>query len=107
MLDALALHSKIINYQAEHDGVTQLAVEARGELTFVVAVLSESLLEELVGQDAYFRKSTHAHLDFEVDVIVAEDIAQVVFVDDLIRQNINLHLHVTWIRQRCFKVEVF
>ena len=80
MLDALALHSKIINYQAEHDGAPHVAVEARGELTFIVAVLAESLLEELVGQDACFRKSIHAHIDFEEDILVVEYIAQVVFL---------------------------
>ena len=40
VLDALAFHSKIINYQAEHDGVPHVTVEARGESTFVVYVLA-------------------------------------------------------------------
>ena len=48
VLYAFEFHSNIINYQAEHDGAPHVAVEARGELTFVVAVLAESLLEELV-----------------------------------------------------------
>ena len=107
MLDALGLHSKIINYQAEHDGATHVAVEVRSELTFVVSMLVKSLLENLVGQDACFRKSIHVHLDFEIDTIVVVDIAQVVFLDDIIWQDINLHLHVPCIRQWCFEVEVF
>ena len=85
VLDPLALHSKIVKYQAEHDGDPHVVVEARGELTFVVVVLAELLLEELVGQDACFRKSIHAHLGFEIDIPVVENVAQVVFFDDLIR----------------------
>ena len=50
-----------------------------------VHVLAESLLEELVGQDACFRKSIHAHLDFEIIILVVDNVAQVVFFDDLIR----------------------
>ena len=64
VLDALELHSKIINYQAEHGGAPYVALEDRGELIFVVAVLSESLLEELVDQYSRFRKSMPVHLDF-------------------------------------------
>ena len=84
VLDALAFHSKIINYQSEHDGAPHVAVEARGELIFVVSVLSESLLEERVGQDACFSKSIHAHIDFEIDILVVENVAQVLFLDNLL-----------------------
>ena len=82
VLDSLALHSKII---AEHDGAPHVALEARGELTLVVAVLAELLLEELVGQDACFRKSIHADINFEIDILVVENAVQVVFFDNLIR----------------------
>ena len=85
VLDALSLHSKITNYQAEHDGAPHVAVEARGELSFIVAVLDESFLEDLVGQDACFRKSIHAHIDFEIYILVVENVAQVIFFDNLIR----------------------
>ena len=84
VLDALAFHSKITNYQAEHDGAPYVAVEARGEFKFVVAVLAELLLEETVGQDYYFRKSIHAHLGFEIEILVVDNVAQVLFFDDLI-----------------------
>ena len=56
-----------------------MEVESRGELNFLVAVLAKSLLEELVGQDACFWKSIYAYLDFEIDILVVDDIAQVVF----------------------------
>ena len=83
-MDALALHSRIINYQSEHEGAPHVAVEARSELAFVVAVLAESLLEELFGQDACFRNSIHAHIDFEIDILVVDNVAQVLFLDDII-----------------------
>ena len=81
----LGIHSKIINYQAEHDGAPHVTVEARGELTLAVAVFAESLLEERVGQDACFSKSIHAHIDFEIDILVVENVVQVVSLDNLIR----------------------
>ena len=84
VLDALVIYSKIINYQAEHDGAPHVTVEARDEFTFLVSVLAESLLEELVGPDACFSKSIHAHLDFKIDIIVVENVAQIVFFDNLI-----------------------
>ena len=85
MLDVLALHSKIINYQAEHDGAPHREIDPRGELTFVVAGLADSLLEELVVQYACFRNSIHAHIYFEINILVVENAAPVVFLDDIIR----------------------
>ena len=84
VLDALALHSKIVNYHAENDRVPHVAVWAMGEFPFVVAVLSESLLEYLVGQDACFINSLHTHIYFEIDILVVDNVAHVVFFDDLI-----------------------
>ena len=62
-----------------------MAVDARGEFTFVVAMCAESLLEDLVGQDACFRKSIHDHLDFEIDILVVDNAVQAVFFNDLIQ----------------------
>ena len=47
-------------------------------------MLAESLLEELVGHNACFRKFIHAHLDFEIDILVVDNVAQVLFLDDII-----------------------
>ena len=84
-----------------------MAVAARGEVTFVAAMCAKSLLEELVGQDACFRKSIHAHINFEIYILVVKNVAQVVFFDNLIWEDIYLHLHVPWLGQRCFEVKVF
>ena len=84
-----------------------MALEARGELTFVVAMCAESLLEELVCHGACFRKSIHAHLNFEIHILVVENVTKVVFFDNLIWEDIYLHIHVPWLGQRCFEVEVF
>ena len=62
-----------------------MAVEARGELTFVVSMCSESPLEEIVCQDSCFMKSIHAHINFEIHILVVGNVAQVVFFDNLIR----------------------
>ena len=56
-----------------------MVVEARGELTFLVAVLAESLLEDLVVQYACFGKSIHAHLNFKIHILVVDNVAQVAF----------------------------
>ena len=61
-----------------------MVVEARGKLTCIVAVLADYLLEEIVGKNSCFRKYIHAHLDFEIDILVVENVAQVVFLDNLI-----------------------
>ena len=84
-----------------------MAVDARGEFTFVVAVHAKSLLEEFVDHDDCFGKSKHYHLDFEIYIIVIDDITQIVFFDDLIWLDINLHPHIPLLGQRCFEVEVF
>ena len=84
-----------------------MALEARGELTFVVAMCAESLLEELVCHGACFRKSIHAHLNFEIHILVVGNVVQVVFFDNLIWEDIYLHLRVPCLGQRCFEVEVF
>ena len=62
-----------------------MTVEARGELTFILAMLVESLLEELVGQDSCCMNSIHTHIDFEINILVVENVTQVVFFNDLIR----------------------
>ena len=84
-----------------------MVVEARGELTFLVSVLAELLIEELVGQDAFFRKSIHAHIDFEIHILAVDNVAQVICFDNLIWEDVNLHLHVPWLGKRCLEVEVF
>ena len=57
-----------------------MAVEARVELTFVVAMCAESLLEELFDQDTRFRKSIHAHINFERNTLIVDNVTQVVFL---------------------------
>ena len=84
-----------------------MAVETRCELTFVVAMCAESLLEELFGQYTCFRKSINAHLNFEMYIIVVENVVQVAFFDNLIQEDIYLHLHVPWLGQKYFEVEFF
>ena len=49
----------------------------------------------------------HAHLNFEIHILVVDNVAQVVFFDNLIQDDIYLHIHVPWLGQRCFEVEVF
>ena len=68
---------------------------------------SESLIEELVDQDAYFRKFVHAHLNFEINILVVDNVVQVVFFDHIVWEDLYLHLRVPWLGQRCFEVEVF
>ena len=81
-----------------------MAIEARGELTFVVSVCAELLLEELVDQDACFRKFIHAHLNFEIHILVVGNIAQVLFFVNLIWEDIYPHIYVPWLGQTCFEV---
>ena len=53
-MDALALYAKIVNDKAKHDRSPHVAIEARGELAFVVAVFVKTFFQELVGEDACF-----------------------------------------------------
>ena len=52
-------------------------------------------------------KSIHPHLNFEIHILVVDNVAQVLFFDNLIWEDIYLHLRVPCLGQRCFEVEVF
>ena len=63
-------YSEIINYQCKTDGTSLVSPESRSLFALEVALLIQSLLEQLLGYDACLRESVHALTNFNVDPAV-------------------------------------
>ena len=66
MLLANIFNSKIIDYQREGDWAGEMSTEARGMLTFVIAMREETFSEQLVCEDACLGKAPHSSMHFKI-----------------------------------------
>jgi len=100
-------YSNIIDDEAENDAAPEVALEARSALALVVTFFGESLLEELVGNDAGLGEAVHSFPNFDVDPSVfVNQVPEVVFYDDLLRDDVEPEAHVFRIGHRGVEVEV-
>ncbi len=64
-------------------------------LALVVTSFGHLLFEELVDDDAGLGEAVHAFSNFDIDPsIVVDQVPEVVFDDDLIRDDLELEVHV-------------
>ena len=81
--------------------------EARSVLALAVTLFGKSLLEELVGNDAGLGEAVHSFPNFDVDPSVfVNQVPEVVFYDDLFRDDVESEAHVFRIGHRGVEVEV-
>jgi hypothetical protein len=100
-------YSKIIDDEAENDAAPDVMPEARSVLALVVTLFGKSLLEDLVGNDAGLGEAVHSFPNFDVDPSVfVNQVPEVVFYDDLFRDDVESEAHVFWIGHRGVEVEV-
>ena len=68
------LDTKVINKQAEYNGVPFVAPQVMGGAALVVAVLFETGLKEDVGEGSLLREFIYVIADFEVDPAISMDV---------------------------------
>jgi len=71
VFDSNIFYTKVIHYEAELDGTSFVAPEARGGFSLVVAFSKKTGSEEIVGQNASLGKAIAASANFEVDPTIA------------------------------------
>jgi len=100
-------YPKIVDDEAENCTTPDVTPEARCVLALVVTSFEHSLFEELVGNDAGLGEAVHAFLNFDIDPsIIVDQVPEVVFDDDLVRDDLELEVHVFRIGHQSVEVEV-
>ncbi len=100
-------YSKIIEDKAENDAAPDVMPEAGSVLALVVTFFKKLFLNDLVGNDAGLGEAVHSFPNFDVDPsVVVNQVPEVVFYDDLLRDDVELEVHVFRIGQRGVEVEV-
>ena len=79
MFDSNIFYTKVIHYEAELDGTSFVAPEARGRFSLIVAFSKKAGSDEIFGQNASLGKAIAASANFEVDPIVAVRTRKLVF----------------------------
>ncbi len=76
-------------------------------LALVVTLFGKSLLKELAGNDAGLGEAVHSFPNFDVDPSVfVNQVPEIVFYDDLFRDDVKLEAHVFRIGHQGVEVEV-
>jgi hypothetical protein len=87
--------AKIINHQAEHDVLPDVAPETRCMLAFVIPFDGKAFFEKLICKDSGLGKTIHPLLNVDVDPAVrSENVAKVVMVNDFVRGDVKIETHV-------------
>jgi hypothetical protein len=79
VFDSNIFYTKVIYYEAELDGTSFVAPEARSGFSFIVAFSKKAGAEEIVGQNAGLGKAITASANFEVDPTAAVSTCKLVF----------------------------
>ena len=82
---ANVFYTKIIHYQREHDGSPLVAPQSRCGSGFVVTVLLKTCFEEVVGKLAGLWQSINSTKDGKVNLSVAGEVVEVIFLDEFLR----------------------
>ncbi len=106
MFDSNIFYTKVIHYEAELDGTSFVAPEARGGFGLVVAFSKKAGSEEIVGQNASLGKAIAASVNFEVDPTVAVPTRKLVFFNKFGRDVCDFDADTLRIGQWGIKVEV-
>ena len=83
--DSHVFNTKVINYEAELDGLPFVAPETRSGSRFVVAFGLEAGAKENVGQDACLGKTTTSLANFKVDPPIMIHTSEIVFFNEFCR----------------------
>ena len=79
-------YSEIVNNKADNYAAPDMTPEARSVLALVITPFGQLLFEELVGDDAGLGEAIHALTNFDIDPsVVVDQVPEVVFFDDLVR----------------------
>jgi len=100
-------YPEIVDDEAENYIMPDVTPEAPCVLALVVTPFGQSLFEELVGDDAGLGEAVHAFSNFDIDPsVVVDQVPDVVFDDDLVRDDLESEAHVFRIGHRSVEVEV-
>jgi hypothetical protein len=100
-------YPEVVNYEAENDTAPDVTPESWRVLALVVSLFGESLLEELVGDDAGLGEAIHPFSNFDIDPsFVIDQVAEVVFDGDFFGDDVESEAHVFRFGHRSVEVEV-
>ena len=84
MLFSNIFDPKLIDYQAEHDGVPFVAPYVRGSGGFVAALIFQECADLVVGEAYRLREYVNALADIEVYPAIGEKIGEVILIYKLL-----------------------
>ncbi len=97
----------VIHVKAENYAAPDMTPEARSVLALVITPFGQSLFEELVGNDAGLGEAIHAFTNLDIDPsVIVDQVPEVVFFDDLVRDEFESEAHVFRIIHWRVEVEV-
>jgi hypothetical protein len=101
------LHPKVINYEAELDGMSFMAPEAWGEFGLIISFTKKAGSEEIVGKNAGLGQAITALANFEVDPTVWIATLKFVFLNRFNRNVCNFNADIFRVWHWSIKVEIF
>jgi hypothetical protein len=100
-------YPKIVDDEAENYTMPDVTPEARSLLALVVTLFEQSLFEEWIGNDAGLGEAVHAFSTFDIETsVVVDQVPEVAFDDDLVRDDLESEAHVFRISHRSVEVVV-
>ena len=107
MLIAHTLNSEVIHNKGELNRLPGVGPETGSVGSLVAAMLGEALGQEFVGQDPRLGRAAHTLLDLHKNVTCVDEELEVLLVDDLLRDEFDVHFHVFETVQWGVQVECF
>ncbi len=99
-------HTKVINDEAELDGLPFVAQETRSGSRFVVSFGFKAGAKKIVGQDACLGKTITSLVNFKVDPTIPVLTGEIVFVNELCRNVQDLDADIFRVGLGSVEVEV-
>ena len=106
VFNAHVFHTKVIDDEAELDGLPFVAPETRSGSRFVVSFGFKAGAKKIVGQDACLGKTITSLANFKVDPTIPILTGEIVFFNELRRNVRDLDADVFWVGHGSVKVEV-
>jgi hypothetical protein len=99
------LHPKVINYEAEFDGMPFVAPEAWGGFGLVISFGKKVGSEDIIGKNASLGQAIIALANLEVDPPIMIATLKVVFLNEFCRNVSNLNADIFTVQHQSIKVE--
>ncbi len=85
MFDSNIFYAKVVNDEAELEGMPFVVPEARRGGCFIDSISEEAGMKKIIGQDTSLGKPITALPNFKIDPVVAVTATKVVFREEFVR----------------------